>query len=83
MCDVESTWVIPLFCLCSTSLADVGHTSLTRLPHPGDQLARVHGHERDVGAHGVPVPAQLGRGHHVRGPTLRQRDRLPAPGLSS
>lgn len=47
---------------------------------PGDQLSCVHGHERHVGPHGVPVPAQLGWSHHLCGPKVHQRHWLPTPG---
>lgn len=47
----------------------------------GDQLSCVHGHERHVGPHGVPVQAQLRWSHHLCGPKVHQCHWLPAPGL--
>lgn len=47
----------------------------------GDQLSCVHGHERHVSPHGVPVQAQLGWSHHLCGSKVHQRHWLPAPGL--
>lgn len=55
MYEVKATWIVPILCLCHHL-----HLHVSALfPIPGDQLSRMHGHEWDVSAHGVLVPAQL------------------------